>query len=73
MVVGILVTVVLTTFLLEWLEQRKDWNGGVCKENRRRWILFSANTSAGRGYQAGSIQVWITLPFVDRYREEDDD
>ena len=49
--------------------EKKEWNGGICRETGTRWELFDINSQGGRGYvtRTGERKVtWISWPGVDR-------
>jgi hypothetical protein len=49
-----------------YLRERKEWNGGVCKENGQQWKYFDTDSQGGRGYKAGDYCCWISWPRIDK-------
>lgn len=59
-----LLLVVMVFVLLGILTEYRHWNGGICRENGRRWELLEKGKR--RIYGAGSHRLVVTYPFVDR-------
>lgn len=49
-----------------WLQELKEWNGGICSKTGNPWKYFDTTSQGCRGYQSGSFYVWISYPFVDK-------
>lgn len=69
MIFGCLFVVLLLAGML-WAchLERKEWNGGICRENGKRWELFDMDSHGHRGYRAGNKYTWITYPGIDKER-----
>ena len=48
------------------IAEKREWNGGVCRENGLPWEYFDSCSSGDRGYKAGDRICWIGWPDIDR-------
>jgi len=49
--------------------ERREWNGGICRENGLPWKYFDTDSQGGRGYKAGDRYCWISYPGIDTKQE----
>lgn len=45
-----IVAVWILGMALAWRSDRRVWNGGICRESGRPWVLFDTDSEGGRGY-----------------------
>lgn len=42
---------------------RRDWNGGFCRESGKPWVQFDTASDGSRGYRDGPDNyIWISYP-----------
>jgi len=49
-----------------WRSDIRNWNGGTCLYNGKKWEYFDTDSQGGRGYRAGDYTIWISWPCVDK-------
>lgn len=42
--------------------EKRQWNGGVCRETGGEWQHFDTDSQGGRGYKSGDRTIWISYP-----------
>ena len=51
-------------------QEKKEWNGGICRESGLPWISFDQDSQGGRGYtttEGTAVSCcWISWPRVDK-------
>ena len=51
--------------------ERREWNGGICRESGRPWSRFGRCWGGDRGYTDGAGHYcWISWPGVDSARRD---
>jgi len=61
MIIGIFILLVMLSGGL-WcsISERKEWNGGFCKENGYAWMYFDTDSSGANGYKAMDKTLWLS-------------
>ena len=53
----------ITIGSIDYIIDRRDWNGGFCKGSGKPWVQFDIASDGSRGYKDGSDNyIWITFP-----------
>jgi len=59
-----LIAVVMYGTYKNYLNEKKQWNDGICPETGRPWKLFEIDSQGGRGYisSKGEVtkRIWIS-------------
>ena len=66
LLVGFIIGAVVVGMIGAFLLERREWNGGFCRENGKRWVRFDNDSQGGRGYKSGAYTLWISYPFVEK-------
>lgn len=54
----------LLLVILTWREERKKWNGGVCKETNKPWVYLMTTRTSSTIYTCDNHTLEIRLPFT---------
>lgn len=46
------------------ISERREWNGGVCRQTGMPWEYFDTDSQGGRGYKSGDNVVWVSWPGI---------
>ena len=49
-----------------YVSERRQWNGGICKETGLPWDYFDTDSQGGRGYRSGEHYTWVSWPGIDK-------
>lgn len=52
-------TLMALAMVAGYILNRREWNGGICRENGMQWEYFDTDSGGARGYVAGDRTCWI--------------
>jgi len=63
-VLGLFIVVCVVGIFWTRSIEKKEWNGGICKDHGTKWKCFDVDSQGGRGYKCGDMvydhHIWIS-------------
>lgn len=73
LVIGFVIGAVTVGLLDGYLTERREWNDGICRDTGEPWQRIDRTSQGCRGYESGDHTLWLSYPFIESNKVQNDD